>query len=153
MEMNSPRSYLLPIGKHREGKFFTGILRDITPRKRAQEALQSTLAELERSNTELQQFAYVASHDLQEPLRMISSYVQLLQRRYKDRLDEDADEFMDYAVGGAKRMQRLINGLLQYSRVGTHGKPFNAGSLRYDLKQGISQPPDIAHRIRGNGYP
>ena len=80
---------------------------------------------------------------------MISSYVQLLQRRYKDRLDEDADEFMAYAVGGAKRMQRLINGLLQYSRVGTHGKPFNVGSLRYDLKQGIGQPPDVAHRIRG----
>jgi PAS domain S-box-containing protein len=122
----------------REGRFFTGILRDITPRKRAQEALQITLVELERSNSELQQFAYVASHDLQEPLRMISSYVQLLQRRYSDKLDKDADDFIAYAVDGAKRMQRLINGLLQYSRVGTHGKPFGSVDFEAVLERALT---------------
>jgi PAS domain S-box-containing protein len=104
-----------------------GILmqgRDITARKQAEEALKKTMQDLRRSNEDLEQFAYVASHDLQEPLRMVSSYVQLLEKRYKDNLDGDAHDFINYAVSGSRRMQNLINDLLSYSRVGMRGKPF-----------------------------
>jgi len=111
-----------------EAQRMIGINYDITARKQAEQALQQLMLDLQRSNQELEQFAYVASHDLQEPLRAITSYTQLLAKRYQGQLDEKADKYIHYVVDGATRMQQLIQDLLTYSRVG-----------RYELKL---QPTD-----------
>ncbi|MCI0455518.1 MAG: ATP-binding protein [Gemmataceae bacterium] len=109
-----------------EGRPHGGVaaLRDVTARKQAEEILKRTAAELARSNEDLQQFAYVVSHDLREPLRMVSGFCRLLRDRYHGKLDRRADEFLDFAMDGAARMDKLITDLLAYARVGTRGKVF-----------------------------
>ncbi len=103
---------------------FGKLSNELAERKRAEGELQKVMKELERSNTEFEQFAYVASHDLREPLRMVSSFMELLEKRAGNHLDADSKEYIHYAIDGAKRMQNLIDALLIYSRVGTQGRSF-----------------------------
>ncbi len=116
-----------------EGILVTAAIRDISLRKKSEKQLMNTMDELKRSNEDLQQFAYVASHDLQEPLRMVASYTQLIASRYQGKLDTDADEFIGFAVDGCNRMQVLIHDLLTYSRAGTDGKALSEVSSEETL--------------------
>jgi len=120
-----------------EGILVTAAIRDISARKAAEANLLQKVKELYRSNEELERFAYFASHDLQEPLRMVAGYTQLLSRRYKGKLDTDADEFIAFAVDGASRMQRLIQDLLAYSRVGLKGMELLEISSEEALQQAL----------------
>ena len=131
------------------------IARDVTARKRAEE-LARRAEDLARSNADLEQFAYVASHDLQEPLRMVTGYCDLLQRRYKGKLDTDADDFITFAAEGAQRMQELVRGLLEYSRVGPHAKievPIDSGEA-FEAVQAMTVQGDVeaeAHPVLVTG--
>ncbi|ELZ19624.1 integral membrane sensor signal transduction histidine kinase [Haloterrigena salina JCM 13891] len=126
--------------------------------------LEATNEELEASNERLEQFAYAASHDLQEPLRMITSYLSLVERRYGDDLDDDGEEFIEYAVDGAERMREMIDGLLEYSRVETQGDPFEPVDLesvfadvRRDLELQLAEHDATVEigplpRVKGDGH-
>lgn len=129
------RGYVI---RNKEGKAIRmiGSTQDISALKRSEQqlldlntVLEKRAAELARSNNELERFAYVASHDLQEPLRMVSSFLQLLDRQYSTKLDDKAREYINYAVGGAERMKRLILDLLSYSRVASVAEPFQAVNM------------------------
>jgi light-regulated signal transduction histidine kinase (bacteriophytochrome) len=125
---------------------FIGATLDTTERKINEESLKLALGDLERSNRELEQFAYVASHDLQEPLRMVASFVQLLAKKYQGHLDEKADEYITYAVDGAVRMQKLIDGLLAYSRI-SRGAPFHFVNTNDVFSEAVA---NLAATIREN---
>jgi len=135
---DNKRTILLSASVLKEKEHILGyvcILKDITELKLAKGELENTVEKLINSNKELEQFAYIISHDLKEPLRMVSSYVQLLEKRYKDKLDNDANDFIQFAVDGAKHMSELIEGLLDYSRILTKEMHFEEVDVRQVIEE------------------
>lgn len=127
-----------------DGRIFTGIIHDLTDQKRAEEQLRRYASELERSNRELQDFAYVSSHDLQEPLRKIQAFGSRVKRQEHEKLSEKGQDYLERMLRASERMQRLINDLLTFSRVSTHAKPFEEISLHTVIQQVVS---DLELRI------
>jgi PAS domain S-box-containing protein len=130
-------TYSISLAPFSQSGYVNLYARDITELKKAEETLELKLEELSRSNEELEQFAYVSSHDLQEPLRMITSYLQLLQRRYQGNLDDKADKYIHFAVDGASSMQNLINDLLEYSRVTKSAREAKTTNCEFILNQAL----------------
>ncbi len=157
-------TYFPPLARHfrisvfspKKG-FFATVFEDITKQKQTYEQLQRTAGDLRRSNIELEQFAYIASHDLQEPLRMISSYTQLLEKRYKDKLDADANDFIGFAVDGANRMQKMIQSFLVYSRTSRDNSPLQTVDcnevLEYAKMNLLMSIQETATRIESDPLP
>ena len=129
--------------------YYVGLVQDITDRKPAEESLRQTVAELERSNKELEQFAYISAHDLQEPLRQVRAYVGMLKDRHADKFDGKAAQYFDFVHEGAARMSDLVRGLLEYSRVGSRGgRPPADGLSAQALDCRAGQPPGRHRRVR-----
>jgi PAS domain S-box-containing protein len=120
----------LPSTDDRPAEWCISVVEDITDRKQAEDALRQTTEELARSNKDLEQFAYIASHDLQEPLRAVAGFMGILKRKYNDKLDDNAREYIDQSVEGAERMQALINDLLAFSRIGTRSETLKPMSMQ-----------------------
>ncbi|QLG48783.1 PAS domain S-box protein [Natrinema halophilum] len=140
------RVWAVPL-RNADGDVFAGLsmAQDITEHVEREQRLEELIDRLEQSNERLEQFAYAASHDLQEPLRMVTSYLKLLEKRYNDAFDEDGEEFLAYAIDGAERMRTMIDGLLEYSRVETQGDPFEPVTLN-EVLEGVLE--DLQVRIR-----
>ena len=135
-----PIELLVSITLDMEGnpEYYYSFITDITDRKKTEKIIETTMSELRHSNKELEQFAYITSHDLREPLRMITSFLQLLERRYKDQLDQDANEFIGFAVDGAKRLDAMTNDLLQYSKITSQKREIIPVNFEHVLEQALT---------------